>query len=66
MANNKYDVAIIGAGIIGAAVGYCEAVQGHDREPMHYRLEYVDRGISLGTFSRPRAINQDSSFSVLG
>jgi len=66
MANNKYDVVISGAGIIGAAIGYCEAGHDHDREPMHYRLEYVDREISLGTFSRLRAINQNSSFSVLG
>ena len=47
-------------------IEYCEAGHDHDGEPMQYRLEYVDREISLGTFSRLREINQDSSFSVLG
>jgi sarcosine oxidase subunit beta len=58
------------AGIVGklmaALIGHCEAGGDHDREPMQFDLPYIGRSIDAGFYSRKRAINTDSSFSVLG
>ncbi len=46
-----------------------EAVEGghdHDSDPVAFHLDNIDKDISLGTFSRNREINQNSSFSVIG
>ena len=47
-------------------IAACEAGHDHDADPVRFRLRNVARDISLGFFSRNRAVNQDSSFSVLG
>jgi sarcosine oxidase subunit beta len=43
-----------------------EAGHDHDNEPVRYPLKYVKRYVNLGSFSRLREINRDSSFSVIG
>ena len=63
---NQFKNAPVAGKAMAELIEYCEAGNDHDSEPMQYRLEYVDREISLGTFSRLREINQDSTFSVLG
>lgn len=44
----------------------CEAGHDHDADPVQFDLERINRRISLGVYSRKRAINRESSFSVIG
>jgi sarcosine oxidase, subunit beta len=46
-----------------------EAVEGghdHDGDPVEVTIPHTGLGLDMGTFSRNREINRDSSFSVLG
>ncbi len=63
---NQFKNAPVAGKAVAELVEYCESGNDHDAKPMQYRLENVDHEISLGTFSRLREINQDSTFSVLG
>jgi|TARA_B100001079_G_C16374673_1_gene499139 sarcosine oxidase subunit beta len=45
-------------------IEYCESGNDHHTKPMQCQLDNTDRKISLGTFSHPREVNQDSLFSV--
>ncbi len=63
---NQFKNAPVAGKAMAELIEYCESGGDHDTTPMEYQLEYVNRKISLGTFSRRREINQDSTFSVLG
>jgi sarcosine oxidase subunit beta len=47
-------------------ISYCESGHDHDTNPMPFTLPYIQRNIDAGFYSRNRAINAESSFSVLG
>ena len=63
---NQFKNAPVAGKVMAELIEYCESGHDHDIQPMRYQLENVDHKISLGTFSRLREINQDSTFSVLG
>ncbi len=63
---NQYKNAPIAGKMMAALVDYCENGGDHDREPLQFRMPYVDRDLNVGFYSRKREINKDSSFSVLG
>lgn len=63
---NQYKNAPIAGKMMAALVAYCEAGNDHDDQPLQFTLPYIQRTINAGFYSRKRAINQDSSFSVLG
>ena len=63
---NQFKNASTAGRMMVALIEHCEAGNDHDSDPMGYRLEHVNHEISLGTFSRLRDINPDSTFSVLG
>ena len=44
----------------------CEAGRDHDADPLRFTLPYLGREVNVGFYSRKRAINTESSFSVLG
>jgi sarcosine oxidase subunit beta len=44
----------------------CEDGLDHDREPLQHQLIHTGRVLNTGAFSRLRAINRNSSFSVRG
>jgi sarcosine oxidase, subunit beta len=44
----------------------CEAGLDHDREPLQHRMPYTGRELNTAAFSRLRAVNRGSSFSVRG
>jgi sarcosine oxidase, subunit beta len=44
----------------------CEGGLDHDHDPLQHRMPYTGRILNLGAFSRLRAINRNSSFSVRG
>ena len=63
---NQYKNAPIAGKMMAALVAYCEAGNDHDEEPLQFTLPYIQRDINVGFYSRKRAINEQSSFSVLG
>ncbi len=63
---NQFKNAPVAGKAMAELIEYCESGNNHDLQPMQYRLENVDHEITLGTFSRLREVNQDSTFSVLG
>jgi len=44
----------------------CERGHDHDQEPVKVRGRYTGLELDLGFYSRRRAVNRESSFSVLG
>ncbi len=58
------------APVVGAMMAYLvekvEAGHDHDNDPIQYPLKYVAGHLNMGTYSRLRKINPDSSFSVIG
>lgn len=63
---NQYKNAPIAGKMMAALVAYCEGGTDHDRTPLRFRLPYIGREIDVGFYSRRRAVNAESSFSVLG
>ena len=63
---NQYKNAPIAGKLMTALVEYCEAGNDHDKTPLQFTLPYLQRDIDAGFYSRKRAINEESSFSVLG
>ena len=52
--------------LMGDLIAACESGVDHDREPVQHRLHYTGRLLNTAAFSRLRAINRNSSFSVRG
>jgi len=44
----------------------CESGHDHDREPVTWTTPVTNLNVNLGHYSRLRAVNPDSSFSVMG
>jgi sarcosine oxidase subunit beta len=63
---NQYKNAPVAGAIMAFLIEQIEAGHNHDNDPLQYPLKYVQRNLNLGTFSRLREINPDSSFSVIG
>jgi sarcosine oxidase subunit beta len=63
---NQFKNAPVAGKMMTAIVEACERGHNHDGDPLTFHLDYLDKDISLGAFSRNRTINQDSSFSVIG
>ena len=63
---NQYKNAPIAGKMMAELVAYCEAGNDHDSAPLQFELPYIGRTIDVGFYSRKRAINEESSFSVLG
>jgi len=63
---NQYKNAPIAGKMMTALVAYCEGGGDHDATPLQFTMPYTGRTIDVGFYSRKRAVNQDSSFSVLG
>lgn len=63
---NQYKNAPIAGAMMAALVDYCEGGGDHDAAPLAFDLPHIGRRIDVGFYSRKRAINTESSFSVLG
>ncbi|MCG8632644.1 MAG: FAD-binding oxidoreductase [Desulfobacterales bacterium] len=63
---NQYKNAPVVGAFMTELIQYCEAGNDHDKDPLQYRMKYLDHTLDIGFFSRNREINQDSSFSVIG
>ncbi|MEM7216243.1 MAG: FAD-dependent oxidoreductase [Pseudomonadota bacterium] len=63
---NQFKNAPVAGKMMTAIIEACENGHDHDAEPLQFELENIGQTISLGTFSRNREINPNSSFSVIG
>jgi len=63
---NQFKNAPVAGKMMTAIIEACENGHDYDREPLMFKLENIGHTISLGTFSRNREINPNSSFSVIG
>lgn len=63
---NQFKNAPVAGKLMAALVEACENGHDHDNDPLSLRLDHIGKDISLGTFSRRREINENSSFSVIG
>ena len=63
---NQFKNAPIAGKLMTALIEHCEAGNDHDTAPLQFRLPYIRHDIDVGFYSRRRAINPESSFSVLG
>ncbi|MCP4295741.1 MAG: FAD-binding oxidoreductase [Proteobacteria bacterium] len=63
---NQYKNAPAVGSIMSELIQYCEKGKDHDKDPMQYKMKYLNHTLNTGFFSRNREINRDSSFSVLG
>ena len=63
---NQYKNAPLAGKMMTAIIEACEDGHDHDSDPVQYTFEKIGHTISLGTFSRNREINPNSSFSVIG
>jgi sarcosine oxidase subunit beta len=63
---NQYKNAPVAGALMAELIDKVQAGHEHDRDPVQFRLKYIDRFLNVGSFSRLREINRDSSFSVIG
>ena len=63
---NQFKNAPVAGEMMAELVLACESGRDHDQDPVQFRLENLERSVSVGFYSRNREINQSSSFSVLG
>ena len=63
---NQYKNAPLAGKMMTAIIEACEGGHDHDADPVQFTFERINHTISLGTFSRNREINPNSSFSVIG
>ena len=61
-----YKTAPVVGKMMAELIMQCENGRNHDKDPVVFRLKHLKRDIDLKFFSRLRAINKESSFSVLG
>jgi sarcosine oxidase subunit beta len=52
--------------MMAALIDYCEGGEDHDKNPLQFSLNYLEKRIDVGFYSRLREINPESSFSVIG
>jgi len=63
---NQYKNAPVAGRMMAELIDACQKGLDHDQEPFQFKLPHLGRKIDVGFFSRNRAINYDSSFSVNG
>lgn len=63
---NQFKNAPVVGQLMACLIDACESGHDHDRQPVQFECPHTGRSLNLGSFSRRREINADSSFSVLG
>jgi len=63
---NQFKTAPVAGAMMTALIDQVEQGYDHDASPLKYTLPHLGITIDLGAFHRNRAINRDSSFSVIG
>ena len=63
---NQYKNAGVAGHCMAELIGAVEAGHDHDADPLTVNGRYTGLALNLGSFSRNREVNEDSSFSVNG
>jgi sarcosine oxidase subunit beta len=63
---NQFKNAPIAGEMMANLIEACEKGQDHDTDPVAFTLKYTGHTFSIGEFSRNRAINENSTGTVLG
>jgi sarcosine oxidase subunit beta len=63
---NQFKNAPVAGKMMTHLIEACETGRDHDKDPVGFHLDHIDRDVSIGFFSRNRDVNPNSSFSVLG
>jgi glycine/D-amino acid oxidase-like deaminating enzyme len=63
---NQFKNAPTAGRLMAELITAVEAGHDHDADPVVYRTEHTKQEINLGTFSRKRALNENSSGTVMG
>jgi glycine/D-amino acid oxidase-like deaminating enzyme len=63
---NQFKNAPTSGRLMAELITAVEAGHDHDSNPVIYRTEHTKQEINLGTFSRKRALNENSSGTVMG
>jgi sarcosine oxidase subunit beta len=63
---NQYKNAPVVAKMMTELITVCQKGRDHDKEPVIFHLEKMNRDVDMRFYSRLREINTESSFSVLG
>ena len=63
---NQYKNAPVVGKMMAELVQQCENGRDHDKDPLIFHLEKINRDVNMKFYSRLREINAESSFSVLG
>jgi sarcosine oxidase subunit beta len=63
---NQFKTAPVAGTMMAALIDQVEQGYDHDATPLKYTLPHLGLTIDMGAFHRNRAINRDSSFSVIG
>ena len=63
---NQFKNASVASFCMTELIGRVEAGHDHDKEPVEVTQRYTGLVLDMGAYSRNRAINENSSFSVLG
>jgi sarcosine oxidase subunit beta len=63
---NQFKNAPVVGEMMAELIDYVQSGNDHDEKPLRFRLRHHSTSIDLRSFSRLRALNEGSSFSVLG
>jgi len=63
---NQFKNAPVAGALMAHLIEQCENGYDHDSNPIVFDLRHTAHRLNLGTYSRNREINPDSSFTVLG
>jgi sarcosine oxidase subunit beta len=63
---NQFKNAPTAGRLMAQLITEVQAGRDHDSDPVIYRTEHTNQDINLGTFSRKRALNENSSGTVMG
>jgi hypothetical protein len=63
---NQFKNAPTAGRLMAELISAVEAGHDHDADPVIYRTEHTQQAINLGTFSRKRSLNENSSGTVMG
>lgn len=63
---NQFKNAPAAGQLMSTLIATVEDGHDHDVDPVHFRCPYIGHTVDLGSFSRRRAVNNDSSGTVMG
>ena len=63
---NQFKNAPVAGKLMAELIAQCENGRDHDADPISIHLDYINRDVNIGFYSRNREVNDNSSFSVLG